>query len=121
MVRPARIVHRPLSRTQLVRAATGKEGDTARTEARRFGDAGEVIAHLIEQCDNDVTLLLSTDSNRRLHLVELKQSPRELWPMLAGLLVEHDWSVKEVKAAVERLDNRLLGPAQYQSRRAWSC
>jgi hypothetical protein len=92
-----------LSRTALVMAATGKEGGTAKIEAKRFADAGEVLAHLIEeQSYNDVTLL-DTDNNRRLHLCEIKQAPQANWPLLFDLLVEHSWSVKDTKAAVDRI------------------
>lgn len=93
-----------LSRTQLVMAATGKEGKAAEHDAKRAGDAGEVIAHLLEQSPNDGGLL-DPDSNRRLHLCEIKQCSPEHWPMLAELLVEHEWSVKDCKAAVERVRN----------------
>lgn len=52
------------------RAATGKDGGAAEVEARRKGDAGEVIQFLREQSViNDG--LLDTDTNRTLHIAEI--------------------------------------------------
>lgn len=92
-----------LSRTRLVTAATGKDGQAARHDALRLGDAGEVIAYLIEAQCSLVGTLLDPDKTRTRHLVEIKQASRELWPMLAGLLVEHEWSVKDAKSATDRI------------------
>ena len=105
--------------------ATGKESGPASDAAKRFGDAGEIIAYLVNEQSRIDARLLSPDKPRTLHLVEIKQSPRDLCPMLAGLLVEHEWSVKDTKAAVERINaagcpSRLIGQA-YQARRLLKC
>lgn len=91
-----------LSRTRLVMAATGKEGNAASIDAKRLGDAGEVIAFLMEQSFH-VERLLDPETNRTRHLVEIHQAPPELWPLLTSLLVEHEWSVKDTKAASDRI------------------
>lgn len=95
-----------LSRTRLVMAATGKEAGTAAMDGKRRGDAGEVIDSLLKE-SNDIVRLLDPDKNRTYHLVEIHQAPRDHWPLLAGLLAELDWSVKDTKAAVERVMNLL--------------
>lgn len=92
-----------LNRTQLVMAATGKEGQAAKNEAQRFSDAGEVVASLIEQSTH-VATLLDPDINRRRHLCEIHAANPGLWPLLSSLLIEHEWSVKDCKAAVERVN-----------------
>ncbi len=91
-----------LSRTALVMAATGKGEGAANIDGIRSANAGEVVAYLIEQ-SYDIARLLDTETNRRYHLCEIKAAPVETWPLLAGLLVEHSWSVKDTKAAVERV------------------
>ena len=91
-----------LSRTALVMAATGKSEGAAKNDGQRSGDAGEVIAHIIEQSP-DIGRLLNPETNRRYHLSEIKQAPASTWQLLTGLLVENTWSVKDTKAAVDRV------------------
>ena len=82
-----------LSRTQLIRAATGKDGNAAEVEARRKGDAGEVIQFLREQSViNDG--LLDTDTNRTLHIAEIHAAPHWLWVALVKQMIESGWTVQ---------------------------
>lgn len=96
-----------LSRTALVMAATGKGEGTAAMDGKRRGDAGEIVNALILQ-SNDVVRLLDPEVNRTYHLCEIKQAPASTWSLLAGLLVEHTWSVKDTKAAVERVNGVMV-------------
>ena len=88
-----------LSRTQLIRAATGKDGNAAEVEARRKGDAGEVIQFLREQSViNDG--LLDTDTNRTLHIAEIHAAPKWLWPALVRQMIESGWTVQVTRDKV---------------------
>ena len=42
-------------------------------------------------------------ANRSQHLTEIHAAPESTWVILAGLLQEHSWSVKDTKAAVDRV------------------
>jgi hypothetical protein len=42
-------------------------------------------------------------TGRTKHLTEIHSAPSSTWPMLATLLQSNDWSVKDVKAAVDRV------------------
>ena len=81
------------------RAATGKDGNAAEVEARRKGDAGEVIQFLREQSViNDG--LLDTDTNRTLHISEIHASPQWLWSALVKQMVESGWTVQVTRDKV---------------------
>lgn len=70
-----------LSRTQLIRAATGKDGKSAESESVRKGAAGEVLQYLIEQ-SCDIEGLLDPETNRTYHLAEIHAAPQWLWAAL---------------------------------------
>ena len=91
-----------LSRTALISAATGKTGNAAEVDGRAKAAAGEVIVHLQEQ-SVDVHGLLNPEENKTFHLYEIKQAPIETWKLLFSLHQENSWSVKETKAAVDRV------------------
>ncbi|MFZ4539419.1 hypothetical protein, partial [Propionivibrio sp.] len=60
----------------------GKRGDAAKSDARRIGDAGEVIVYLQSQSFHMETLL-DPETNRTLHLCEIKQARHQKgvgWP-----------------------------------------
>ena len=42
-------------------------------------------------------------TDRSKHLTEIHAAPESTWALLAGLLQEHSWTVKETKAAVDRI------------------
>ena len=72
-----------LSRTQLIRAATGKDGGAAEIEAKRRGDAGEVLQYLMEQSYH-MERLLDPDTNLTRNLSEIHAAPNWLWSALGG-------------------------------------
>lgn len=59
-----------LSRTQLIRAATGKDGNAATKEGQLRGTAGEVLNFLMGQ-SADISILLDPENNRTYHLAEI--------------------------------------------------
>lgn len=69
------------------RAATGKDGGAAEIEAKRRGDAGEVLQYLIEQ-SVDIATLLDPETNRTYHLAEIHAAPQWLWTALVKQMVE---------------------------------
>ena len=69
------------------RAAIGKDGDAAKTEAKRKGEAGEVLQYLIEQ-SVDIATLLDPETNRTYHLAEIHAAPQWLWTALVKQMVE---------------------------------
>lgn len=92
-----------LSRTQLVIAATGKGEGAAKNDGMRKGDAGEVLQHLINEQSPIVGRLLDPDTNRTLHLTEIHAAPKDQWNPITGFNLNNSWSVKETKAAVDRI------------------
>ena len=69
------------------RAATGKDGGAAEIEAKRRGDAGEVLQYLMEQ-SVDIATLLDPETNRTYHLAEIHAAPQWLWTALVKQMVE---------------------------------
>jgi len=103
-----------LSRTALVMAATGKGENAANQDGIRRGGSGEVIVYLIEQSYINERLL-DPETNRTLHLCEIKAAPSETWQLLTGLLVEFTWSVKDTKSAVDRVNAVLNAMAPWMN------
>ena len=59
--------------------------------------AAEVYREIFSQLKNFDT------TSRSQHLFEIHAAPESTWVILAGLLQEHSWSVKDTKAAVDRV------------------
>lgn len=62
-----------ITRTKLVESATGKTGESARSDSRRLGDAGDVISEMgnVDHFD--------TDTNLTNHLSQISRLPEEAW------------------------------------------
>ena len=69
------------------RAATGKDGGAAEIEAKRRGDAGEVLQYLMEQSYH-MERLLDPDTNLTRNLAEIHAAPQWLWTALVKQMVE---------------------------------
>lgn len=93
-----------LSRTQLVRAATGKDGNSAAIEGNRRGDAGEVLEYLIAQSFINERLL-DPETNRTLHLAEIHAAPEWLWSELVAAMLEKSWTVQVTQENVKKYKN----------------
>jgi len=85
-----------LSRTALVTASTGKEGNAAETEGRRKGAVGEFLLWLEEQSVH-VDGLLDPEVNLTRHLAAIHKTPSQYWQQLTELLIENEWSVKQTE------------------------
>jgi len=97
VAKAAGVSHDTVAKVKKIEAvATGKTGNVADHEGRRKGDSGEVIVYLIEQSYINERLL-DPETNRTLHLCEIKAAPSETWQLLTGLLVEFTWSVKDTE------------------------
>ena len=92
-------------------AATGKDGNAAKLEAMRKGDAGEVLQYLQEQSFIDETLL-DTETNRTLHLAEIHAAPQWLWAALVNAMVANNWTVQVTR------DNAQEEPYPFAAARA---
>lgn len=76
--------------------------------AERLGKNPSDISNLIKAASVLSKLLERSYSfdakGRAFHLKEIHSAPESTWAMLAGLLAEKDWSVKDTKAAVDRIN-----------------
>ena len=91
-----------LSRTQLIRAATGKDGNAATKEGQLRGTAGEVLNFLMEQ-SADISILLDPENNRTYHLAEIHAAPNWLWTALVKQMIESSWTVQTTREKVGAL------------------
>ena len=64
---------------------------------------GQVVsaAKVFRILETQVSGFDATDRSK--HLYEIHAAPESTWAILAGLLQEHSWSVKDTKAAVDRV------------------
>ena len=75
--------------------------------AKRLGKSQPYITQVVKAAE--VYKLISqlmgfSGTGRVQHLFEIHAAPEPTWATLAALLVEQDWSVKDTKAAVERIN-----------------
>jgi len=89
-----------LSRTQLVKAATGKDGNAAAVDGNEKGSAGEVLIYLQDQSELELTLL-DPDKNRSKHLAEVHAAPQWLWTALVKQMIESGWTVQVTRDKVK--------------------
>lgn len=88
-----------LSRTQLIKAATGKNGNAAEMEAHRRGNAGEVLEYLLEQSFH-MERLLDPETNHTRNLAEIHAAPKWLWSALVARMVADGWTVETTRKQV---------------------
>ena len=75
--------------------------------AKRLGKGITVVsqnaqaAKVYRKVSTQVEGFCATDRSK--HLTEIHAAPESTWVLLAGLLQEHSWTVKETKAAVDRI------------------
>jgi site-specific DNA-methyltransferase (adenine-specific) len=91
-----------LSRTALITASTGKEGQSASLEAKRKGDVGEFLLRLEAESFN-VERLLDPEVNLTSHLYAIHKAPEQYWQQLTELLIEKEWSVKQTETIVNAI------------------
>ena len=75
--------------------------------AGRLGKSVQVVSQNAQAAKvyREISSQLETfnSDGRVQHLVAIHSAPSPTWPVLAAFLQEHDWSVKDTKAAVERI------------------
>lgn len=75
--------------------------------AERIGKSKQYLSEVTQAATVFRILSAQADSfdasNRTKHLTAIHSAPSPTWPMLATLLQSNDWSVKDVKAAVDRV------------------
>lgn len=98
-----------LSRTQLIRAATGKDGNAATKEGQLRGTAGEVLNFLMGQ-SADISILLDPENNRTYHLAEIHAAPPWLWSALVKQMIESEWTVQVTRDKVKQYKDVDLPP-----------
>ena len=77
-------------------AFAGRLGKTG-AYMTQVSQAARVFREILTQVKN-----FNADGRTK-HLTEIHSAPSTTWPTLAALLQDHDWSVKDTKAAVERI------------------
>ena len=73
--------------------------------ARAIGKTQQSVSQVIQAAEvyKLTSQLVSFDpANRSQHLSEIHAAPESTWGLLAGLLQQHSWTVKDTKAAVDR-------------------
>src|SRR5690625_1581264 len=92
--------HGGLSRQALVEAATGKTGNAANADAKRYGAAGDVLKNV----HMDV---FEVDTNLTRQLAQIARLPQDAWAEAVDYLLDQKCTVKritdEVKSALELL------------------
>lgn len=74
--------------------------------AKRLGKSQGYITETVQGAEvyKLIAQAISFEPCGRLkHLTAIHSAPSPTWPTLAALLQDHDWSVKDTKAAVERI------------------
>lgn len=106
---PLEIGVHALRAVPLGKRGRGNIGDGLKSYAKRIGRSEQQVGHLrsaaevLKNCMVDHTI--SDFLTRSEHLYEVSRAPRELWPQLVDRLLKQKWTVADIAAEVNRINN----------------